>query len=422
MARVPLVVVITSVLPRQTSRREVAGRVAQVEPVDRQPLPLAGRAAPCPAGSAAATAGASSISPQGTTASQPAARAWTITVVARRTSTTTATPPRGAPGGIRGRQQVNEDCRVWLGHRLPPRSRRSSQPFAQPVAIMACRPAAWGDPTASTGQRPNPAEARPDFRTFAFPRVDNFRYVSRPDSPTRHSPTGPQSGRIVIGTQVPSRRGAWMHESKGSISADHGPQAIHHRPDPFRTSGAVDAGGRTVNVVGACRARGPTTRAAVVGGALHEGVRAGGRGPPALRRALLQFPWARLYEHPWMNCALAIERSYQGEPGVFVGLFRAPEQPDDRPAPGGPELVQAPAAGAGRASTARRLRFSRVPHADPPALLVEHAERLGLQAGQAVRHVRADELRGPGAESLHPISPLTTTLTFGPISPAGRAW
>ena len=42
--------------------------------------------------------------------------------------------------------------------------------------------------------------------------------------------------------------------------------------------------------------------------------------------ALLEFPWPRLYEHPWMNCALAIERSYQGEQGVFVGLFRAPEQ------------------------------------------------------------------------------------------------
>src|SRR5438105_4048439 len=28
---------------------------------------------------------------------------------------------------------------------------------------------------------------------------------------------------------------------------------------------------------------------------------------PPLRRALLQFPWLRLYEHPSMNCALAIE-------------------------------------------------------------------------------------------------------------------
>ena len=42
-----------------------------------------------------------------------------------------------------------------------------------------------------------------------------------------------------------------------------------------------------------------------------------------LRRSLLEFPWPRLYEHPWMNCAMAIERVYQGEEGVFVGIFRA---------------------------------------------------------------------------------------------------
>src|SRR5262249_9601609 len=46
---------------------------------------------------------------------------------------------------------------------------------------------------------------------------------------------------------------------------------------------------------------------------------------PPLRRSLLKFPWQRLYEHPWMNCALAIERTYLCEDGVVVGLFRAPE-------------------------------------------------------------------------------------------------
>src|SRR5262245_66509176 len=45
-----------------------------------------------------------------------------------------------------------------------------------------------------------------------------------------------------------------------------------------------------------------------------------------LRRSLLEFPWPRLYEHPWMNCAMAIERIYQGEERVFVGIFRASEQ------------------------------------------------------------------------------------------------
>ena len=66
---------------------------------------------------------------------------------------------------------------------------------------------------------------------------------------------------------------------------------------------------------------------AVLGLPLHEGLRPGRRRIiPPFGRSLLEFPWPRLYEHPWMNCALAIERTYQGEEGVFVGLFRAPEQ------------------------------------------------------------------------------------------------
>ena len=83
-----------------------------------------------------------------------------------------------------------------------------------------------------------------------------------------------------------------------------------------------------------------------------------------LRRSLLEFPWPRLYEHPWMNCALAIERTYQGEEGVFVGIFRAPEQQTLEPAPAGRVLVQERDAGEGRllphgaCGSARRRRRS----------------------------------------------------------------
>ncbi len=134
-----------------------------------------------------------------------------------------------------------------------------------------------------------------------------------------------------------------------------------------------------------------------------------------LRRSLLQFPWPRLYEHPWMNCALAIERSYQGEEGVFVGTFRAPEHQS---------LVQLQQAVAWYKNECRKsgllshgTALQPGTHADPPALVVGDSERLGLQALQAVRHVRAIELRFAGAEQIHPISPLTTTLTYGPIDP-----
>ncbi len=107
----------------------------------------------------------------------------------------------------------------------------------------------------------------------------------------------------------------------------------------------------------------------------------GAQNPP-LRRALLEFPWPRLYEHPWMNCALAIERQFQGDHGVFVGLFRAPEQQTDRPAPGGADVLQESAAGE-RGGVPPRLEVQPGAAADPAGVLVEHAERVGVQAARS---------------------------------------
>ena len=89
-----------------------------------------------------------------------------------------------------------------------------------------------------------------------------------------------------------------------------------------------------------------------------------------LRRALLEFPWSRLYEHPWMNCALAIERSFQGEHGVFVGLFRAPEQQTITQLQTGAGFLQEPAAGEGGCLPPGPEVQPGAP-ADPAALLVE---------------------------------------------------
>lgn len=45
-----------------------------------------------------------------------------------------------------------------------------------------------------------------------------------------------------------------------------------------------------------------------------------------LRRAYLSFPRPHLYEHPENVAAVAIERDYDGEKGVFFGHLRAPER------------------------------------------------------------------------------------------------
>jgi hypothetical protein len=143
-----------------------------------------------------------------------------------------------------------------------------------------------------------------------------------------------------------------------------------------------------------------------------------GANHPPLRRALLEFPWPRIYEHPWMNCALAIERSYLGEHGVFVGLFRAPEQQTIG------QLQDAllwykhqPLENVGVYRLA--LRVSRAPTAVRRLLWWSTLNISGFKRAKRFGTFGLTSYGALGAESLHPISPLTTTLTFGPISPSG---
>src|SRR3954452_3633930 len=144
-----------------------------------------------------------------------------------------------------------------------------------------------------------------------------------------------------------------------------------------------------------------------------------GANHPPLRRALLEFPWPRIYEHPWMNCALAIERSYMGEHGVFVGLFRAPEQQTIE------QLQEARSwykhqplekVGVYR----RALRVSMAPTVVRRLLWWSTLNISGYKRAKRFGTFGLTSYGSLGAESLHPISPLTTTLTFGPISPTGE--
>jgi hypothetical protein len=140
---------------------------------------------------------------------------------------------------------------------------------------------------------------------------------------------------------------------------------------------------------------------------------------PPLRRALLEFPWPRIYEHPWMNCALAIERSFQGDHGVFVGLFRAPEQQTIDQLREALEFYKNQPLD--RVGVYRRaLKFSRVPRPIRRMFWWSTLNVSGRKRAKRFGTFGLTSYGALGAESLHPISPLTTTLTFGPISPAGE--
>ena len=209
-----------------------------------------------------------------------------------------------------------------------------------------------------------------------------------------------------------------MHESKGSSLPISGPRQFIIDLIHFARQVPSTPVARTVNI------------SALTGPRLNHPVKPSwavvfmkafalvGADHPPLRRALLQFPWPRLYEHPWMNCALAIERSYQGEPVVFVGIFRAPEQQSIA-------LLQdaltfykhQPLENVGVYRQA--LRVSRAPLPVRRLLWWSTLNVSGMKRAKRFGTFGLTSYGALGAESLHPISPLTTTLTFGPISKSG---
>jgi hypothetical protein len=140
---------------------------------------------------------------------------------------------------------------------------------------------------------------------------------------------------------------------------------------------------------------------------------------PELRRAYLPWPRPRLYEHPVSVASVAVERTYGGEPAVFFAHLRGPEHEPlaelDRRLR---HHREAPVDSVG--AFRRALRVSRLPRP-----LRRLAWRVGLHWSGATRArylgtFGVSVYSALGAESLHPLSPLTTTLNYGVIRGDGR--
>jgi len=138
-----------------------------------------------------------------------------------------------------------------------------------------------------------------------------------------------------------------------------------------------------------------------------------------LRRAYIPFPYAHLYEHPISIASVAIEREYQGEKAVFWSHLRGPEN-------------QSLAALQGHLSRLKNEpieRFGNFRRAMMVGRLPRFLRRwiwwIGLNSSGAKRAHRMGTFgvtvySGLGAESLHPISPITSTLNYGTIGPDGQ--
>ena len=141
---------------------------------------------------------------------------------------------------------------------------------------------------------------------------------------------------------------------------------------------------------------------------------------PELRRAYVCLPWHHLYEYPTSVASVAIEREYQGEKAVFFGRI---DRPADASLTAIDGLVRAYAETPIEEVKPFRklLRVARLPRPLRRFLLW-----LGMNLPRSRPNLFGtfglSVYSSLGAESLHPISPLTTTLTYGVIQPDGSVF
>jgi hypothetical protein len=139
---------------------------------------------------------------------------------------------------------------------------------------------------------------------------------------------------------------------------------------------------------------------------------------PELRRAYLPFPWARLYEHPTSIASVAVERMYEGENGVFFAHFHSPEMTDLLTLDHALRRVQDDPIEK-IADFQTLLNLSRLPKLVRRFAwwYVTHAR--GYRKATWMGTFGVSVYSSLGVESLHPLTPLTTTLNYGVIQENG---
>lgn len=139
---------------------------------------------------------------------------------------------------------------------------------------------------------------------------------------------------------------------------------------------------------------------------------------PQLRRSLIRYPWGRFYDHPFSICSLAIERHYKDEPCLFFAHFRSPETQTLKELQD--SLARYKAQPIDSVGYFRRaLVIGRLPTPVRRLLWWMSLNFSGLKRAKRMGTFGITSYGVLGAESLHPISPLTCTFNFGPIGKDG---
>jgi len=138
---------------------------------------------------------------------------------------------------------------------------------------------------------------------------------------------------------------------------------------------------------------------------------------PVLRRAYLGLPWPHLREYPTTVASIAVERDYDNEPCVFFGRISDPWRLPLRDVHARVrQFAEAPLDSV--RPFRKMLSFARWPRPVRRALLWLGLNLPRTRPGQ-FGTFGLSVYSSLGAESLHPLSPLTTTLNYGVIEPDG---
>jgi hypothetical protein len=138
---------------------------------------------------------------------------------------------------------------------------------------------------------------------------------------------------------------------------------------------------------------------------------------PEFRRAYVKLPWHHLYEYPQSNATIIVEREYRGEAGLFSISIKEPARQSLREI--GQQLEHGSTAPVESIKDFRRtMTFARLPKPIRRALWWI-CLNWGRQRGNYFGTFGVSVYSALNAESLHPLSPLTTLLNYGVMSSDG---
>jgi hypothetical protein len=140
---------------------------------------------------------------------------------------------------------------------------------------------------------------------------------------------------------------------------------------------------------------------------------------PSLRQAFIPWPVPHLYEHAHSICALVTEREWHGQPALLGGLIRGPESQSlceiDACVK---RYATAPVESIGYFRQA--LRVGGYPLPVRRFLWWVSLNWSGYKRAKRLGTFMVSSIGKLGIEQMHPLSPLTALLTFGPVSPQGE--